>query len=657
MGVLGAFQVNAFENDAFQVNDFVADFAESSPPKVPKTTFAWQQDSTLGLPPVAVSVKPWGFEPELPRPRRFVLTIPHLDLVLPPLIFPPWGHEPELPRPYRFAPTAPHLDLVLPPLIFPPWGHEPELPRPYRFAPTVPHIDLVLPPLIFPPWNFEPEPPRQYRFVPTTPHLDLVLPPLIFPPWGHEPELPRPYRFVPTAPPLDPALPELAIYPWGFEPELPRPYRFVPTAPHLDLVLPPLIFSSWGFEEELPLPYRFVPTAPPLDLVMLPVPLRPWGYVPELPRPRRSVASPVILDLVMPPIPRAISPWVQDADVPLLAKIARIMAQADPGLPAVLYGAWGFEDVEQGSNRRSVRRAALEDVFPHVIVPPHLVPWGYETISLPARWRPGLAFEDFLALPQVIVGPSPVPNLPREVYIDGGWYNPDIPRVEIVDGPTPAQLQAYLDDLWDEDEEEYERIEPDFVFGKEEYEREKARRRGGRFDPAAPTRFSFDPCLDNISRHRTIMLATDASLHGVPLTQVDAFPLRYRLNIFEPSYERLMRGGTMVRLMPRDPAAILHLARLARLHRYRLVLWTPTSIYLFDKTTLRSKVPGVVWMALGAGMAFWLGSDLGSHTLESQTLGSRFLLDVPPGASRPRSGGPRPGELSRGVTGKGKKRK
>ena len=208
--------------------------------------------------------------------------------------------------------------------------------------------------------------------------------------------------------------------------------------------------------------------------------------------------------------------------------------------------------------------------------------------------------------------PVLTPTLAKEVNVDGGWSNQGIERVEIVDGPTPVQLQRYLDGLWDDDEDAYEKVEPDFVFGKEEYQRERARRRGGRPEPYAdrPTSFSFDPSLDDHSRHRAVMLATDAGLHGMPLLKVDAFPLRHKLGVFDPSYERLMRGGTMVRLEPKDAAALPHVARLARLHRYRLVIWTPVALYLFDKTTLKTKVPGAVWMALGASMALWLGSEV-----------------------------------------------
>ena len=112
------------------------------------------------------------------------------------------------------------------------------------------------------------------------------------------------------------------------------------------------------------------------------------------------------------------------------------------------------------------------------------------------------------------IEPVLTPTLAKEVNVDGGWSNQGIERVEIVDGPTPVQLQRYLDGLWDDDEDAYEKVEPDFVFGKEEYQRERARRRGGRPEPYAdrPTSFSFDPSLDDHSRHRAVMLATDAGL-------------------------------------------------------------------------------------------------------------------------------------------------
>jgi hypothetical protein len=209
--------------------------------------------------------------------------------------------------------------------------------------------------------------------------------------------------------------------------------------------------------------------------------------------------------------------------------------------------------------------------------------------------------------------PVLTPTLAKEVNVDGGWSNQGLDRVEIVDDVTPVQLREHLDRLWDDNEEEYQRVEPDFVFGKGEYERERASRRESGPELHRPTSFSFDPALDEQSHRRAVMLAADARLRGMPLLSADVFPLRYKLGVFDESYERLMRGGAMIRLEPRDPAAIPHVARLARLHYYRLVIWTPVALYVFDKTTLKAKVPGAVWMAIGASMALWVGSEVSSH--------------------------------------------
>jgi hypothetical protein len=214
---------------------------------------------------------------------------------------------------------------------------------------------------------------------------------------------------------------------------------------------------------------------------------------------------------------------------------------------------------------------------------------------------------------QIVPCPPPPPVFPPvlNVNIDGGWSNLG-QRVEIVDGPSPAEVEAYLDELWEDKEKEYEQIEPDFVLGKEEYEREKSsrKRRPPPSYPPPPTTWSYDLKIDEVSKKRASLLVADASLHDFPIIQADVFPLRYRLRLFSRQYEDKMRGGSMVRLVPSDSAMILPLARLARLHRYRLVLWTPNAIYLFDKTTLRAKVSGAVWMAVGAGFALWLGRDL-----------------------------------------------
>ena len=116
--------------------------------------------------------------------------------------------------------------------------------------------------------------------------------------------------------------------------------------------------------------------------------------------------------------------------------------------------------------------------------------------------------------------------------------------------------------------------------------------------------------MNDETRRRVRMLVADVGLRGMPISRAHAFYLRRRLGIFSSDYESKMRGGSMVQLVPTDAQDRVGVARVARAHRFRLVVWSPTCIVLFDKTTLRPRVPGLVWMALGAGLGLWVASEL-----------------------------------------------
>lgn len=96
MGIFGAFQVNAFQNDAFQVNDALVEFAPACP--------VWkfrsggkdnqQEDVLSGLPTTqAVS---WCPDSAVPSPLKIASPFPQNDLVLPAVLLSsllPWSPD------------------------------------------------------------------------------------------------------------------------------------------------------------------------------------------------------------------------------------------------------------------------------------------------------------------------------------------------------------------------------------------------------------------------------------------------------------------------------------------------------------------------------------------------------------------------------------
>ena len=250
MGVLGAFQVDAFQNDAFQVNDywgFESGERRRSPPA--RVDFP---DLVLPSLPSAALV-PFGFEAPAIPPRVKVRSPDVVGVVLPAPPAAAWGWQ-TIPSGPRISVAAPvPLEVVLPPLAAGTWGWEisaaPRHPRPA----IVSDVGLALPALVFGAWGWE-APALLPRPAPAaSPDVDLALPPLYLGAWGWESSpagiLAR--LAAPRAPDL--ALPPLAAGPWGWQipPAARRPSTAAPAAQDL-LVLPApipvLLVPAWGFE-------------------------------------------------------------------------------------------------------------------------------------------------------------------------------------------------------------------------------------------------------------------------------------------------------------------------------------------------------------------------------------------------------------------------
>jgi len=269
--------------------------------------------------------------------------------------------------------------------------------------------------------------------------------------------------------------------------------------------------------------------------------------------------------------------------------------------PHTPYPPW-----EETDSRAKTRKIAVP--AEHVLVrsdPPIMIPpWGFEPTVAPRWSRPRVFVSDVVVLVPLI-GPSPVPNLPINVFIGGGT-----PRTEIVAGPSVEDLEEYYEDLV-ERSARLRGVTPD-VLGREEYERERERRwtESLRPEPTRQTTCRFEPTLTPENYRRVVMLVGDARSRGLTVSETDAFTLRYRLHKFSTDLELKMVGGCVVKLATSRPADLVALARLSRLHLYELVTWTRDAIFVFDDTTLTPKVPPVAWWALGAGWGLALGAEL-----------------------------------------------
>jgi hypothetical protein len=189
---------------------------------------------------------------------------------------------------------------------------------------------------------------------------------------------------------------------------------------------------------------------------------------------------------------------------------------------------------------------------------------------------------------------------------------------EIIDDWSERYIEDYLQQLLEDDEgevfEEESPIIPDAVLGHDEYRKErdahKAQRRSSIDPKVAKTAYRFESTLDPISCHRVLLLVKDAARRGMPIASTDTFSLKYKLGIFKDDYEKLMLDGSMVKVTPQQVAHRMSLASLARYHKYKVVAWTQSGLFLFDETTLKAKTPGWVWAALGAGGGLAIGYEM-----------------------------------------------
>lgn len=328
----------------------------------------------------------------------------------------------------------------------------------------------------------------------------------------------------------------------------------------------------------------------------------PQGVIAE-PRPAERPRSRSRADSLAEPLQRLRTPVIPDGERVRSWRSRALSGEQQVARPSPSYSPQG--DTSTLARRRR-RLFVPEDVSVRTSLPPAAAPWGFEQVSTPKRERPLTAEFDFAVLVPP-VGPSPIPNLPINVFIGGGG---GAPRVEIDDRSLVDDLDDYYDELVARSSS-LRGVVPD-VLGREEYESERRQRRAepNLVELPRPTTCKFEPSLKPESYLRLMRLVSDARSRGLSVVETDAFTLRYRLHKFSTDLELKMVGGCMVKLTTLRQNDLVALAKLAHLHLYQLVTWTRDSIFVFDNTTLTSKRPPVFWWALGAGCGLALGAVL-----------------------------------------------
>jgi hypothetical protein len=378
-------------------------------------------------------------------------------------------------------------------------------------------------------------------------------------------------------------------------------------APELVSVFSGQELATWQ-QDELPLLRARQGRAPELVSVLFGQELAAWQQD-ELPILRARLARAPELVPVLPG-QAAASAWLPDEVAAGRSYRIRQVGSVEAPVLSNSELAW-VSDV--GASRRSARSQGLLDPHVKIVVLP--TAWGFEA-SLPtyARTYRTLSYVSEVLVPPV--GPSPIPNLPINVYIGGGE-----PRVEVIAGPSYEEVDDYLDDVA-ELAARRRAVDPDDVLGKSEYEAEKFCRKSDRqvAPPSFPAVCRFEPGMRSETTRRVTMLVGDARSRGIGVSESESFVLRRRLGIFGIDRELKMVGGSMVKVTC-PPGDRIALAKLARVHLFRLVAWSPGAVFMFDDTTLTPKVPPIAWLAIGAGFGVTVGIEVGRRrALESLDL-------------------------------------
>ena len=444
-----------------------------------------------------------------------------------------------------------------------PWGFEQPIVLGHRPARPVASSFNVAAPLKTTSVDFDSSPPRKTLIRPSGPTCLDVLPSLLFAGTGFESSLP------------------------------PRKITEPPTPTYLD-VLPSLLFAGAGWEPLLPMTVRAY-YLPPL----------PVESFPSLPAGAFIDGNVVLARSILPRQPDA------DQAIPGKASGTTNAESIPPSPPPVRYRSPAICDPLAASSiispyvdMTSVSYRARSPIVVstlEVIVTPQGWKYGWDP-SLPAVTRrlSGLYVFQDTPLPAPLYDQPPV-KLPINVYIGGGSPH----RWE----PTEDEVAAYLDELYAERKEE---VTPDLIMGREAYERERAERRSKPAPTLRPTLYTVGEDVDPRWLSRAEMLVSDAKHHGSHVERADVWKLRHRLHLCEPETDRKMVGGALVKIMPSQELDRVAIAKLAKIHRYRLVAYTANAIFLFDTTTLGLHVPTWAWLGMGAAWGLALGRELWS---------------------------------------------